>query len=453
MSPRSPSGAHARAKGGRTWFVLAVLALVGCSNQRIDPPSVATTTTEPEDAIPGTIAYLGTDGNVFLMAPDGSGQRPLTSDAQPPHTTSAGFRYYEALAWAPGSNQLAFVGISGDEGGSQRSQILVADQQTEALTWFEHPEELPFYLYWSPDGQRLTFLASNARQADLSVWLIDGQGEASLLDRGQPYYWAWSADGRSLLAHAGGSAAASPVEARVTRFDEVPGDGRPLALRPLSFQAPAFAPEGQRALVAASVVGGDSGLLLLDPEGRPLERVAQVGRTVAFAWAPSGSWAAFVEQSHILDARFGELMLLDLTTAGSARLVPSGLESVAAFFWSPVDDRLLAIVPVLAPHEDNPLVSYARQGVAWRLRLYLIEPPQGQPVLLTEIEPTDDFLSLLPFYDQYQRSSRLWSPDGRWMVLPIVDQQGDRWIARLAIGETFELVRLVKGDLAFWSFE
>jgi hypothetical protein len=73
--------------------------------------------------------------------------------------------------------------------------------------------------------------------------------------------------------------------------------------------------------------------------------------------------------------------------------------------------------------------------------------------LLTEIEPTDDFLSLLPFYDQYQRSSRLWSPDGRWMVLPIVDQRGDRWIARLAIGETFELVRLVKGDLAFWSFE
>jgi len=435
------------------WRTLALAAIVaaGCAPGASTPP--ATGTPEPEARMPGTIAFLGSDGNVLLMAPDGSDQRPLTDDAEPLTFGGTSFRHYEALAWAPGSGHLAFVGVTGDGGGIERSQVLVAAGPAGVSPVFERPGELPFYLFWSPDGSRLSFLASSQEQTDLSLWIVSQSEEPIMLDQGQPYYWDWSPDGQSLLAHVGGSAAVSPGEARVTRFAAVPGSGQSLALRPLTFQAPAYEPQGWRSLVAAGAPDGSSGLLLLDRQGSPLGQVAQVGQTVAFDWSPSGRWAAFVEQDSDPPARFGELILLDLDQPTEPRLQPTGLTSVAAFFWSPQGDRLLAIVPVRAVPDENQLVSSHRQTATWRLRLYLVEPPSGQPHFLTEVEPTSDFLALLPFYDQYQRSSRLWSPDGEWLVLPIVRQGGDHWIARLEASPAGSLAPLAPGELAFWSFE
>ena len=66
--------------------------------------------------------------------------------------------------------------------------------------------------------------------------------------------------------------------------------------------------------------------------------------------------------------------------------------------------------------------------------------------------PTDAFLQVLPFYDQYQRSGTIWSPDSRNLVLSDVDADGNNGIYVVgADGSQYH--KIADGDVAFWSWK
>ncbi|HEX2979328.1 MAG TPA: hypothetical protein VHO48_03585 [Anaerolineaceae bacterium] len=55
------------------------------------------------------IAYLGSDGNIYTIAPDGSGRKQVTLDASDDPTDRV---IYQGLAWSPNGKYLAYIRIS-----------------------------------------------------------------------------------------------------------------------------------------------------------------------------------------------------------------------------------------------------------------------------------------------------------------------------------------------------
>ena len=59
----------------------------------------------------------------------------------------------------------------------------------------------PHYLYWSPDGQVLSFLATTRQGLTLFAVNPDTVEGAVALERGAPLYFNWAGDGQSLIIH------------------------------------------------------------------------------------------------------------------------------------------------------------------------------------------------------------------------------------------------------------
>ena len=136
----------------------------------------------------------------------------------------------------------------------------------------------------------------------------------------------------------------------------------------------------------------------------------------------------------------GPLTLIDPARPGS--VLSTGLEQVACFSWSPDGKRLVAFVPRLVPAPDPTLLF----GV------FLVDAATGESALAAVVRPTAEIITgVVPFFDQYLRSSTIWSPDGTHVVLNAVGQDGTPGIYLLAAAQRGPLQLLAKGTLPFWS--
>ena len=98
-----------------------------------------------------------------------------------------------------------------------------------------------------------------------------------------------------------------------------------------------------------------------------------------------------------------------------------------------------------------------REGTARRaqqapleLQLWVVALEEGLPRKLATFTPAPSFLTqFLPFFDQYARSHRLWSPDGRALVLSTLDGGRRRLVVVPVDGGPARTI--AEGEMAFWS--
>jgi hypothetical protein len=98
-------------------------------------------------------------------------------------------------------------------------------------------------------------------------------------------------------------------------------------------------------------------------------------------------------------------------------------------------------------------VSLQVQESQFSLELHVLDVQTGNSQRLIKFTPTEDFLSILPFFDQYQRSATVWSPDSNNLVISALDQDGEHGIYAIEISENSEARRLASGRLALWSWK
>jgi TolB protein len=408
------------------------------------------------------------DPNGALVTVDAGGHATILSDA--PGTT------YGFPAWSPDGSRVAAIAY-----GSSDAAISVFPVPTGGLRPSQVPAPVvvyrsaavpPFYLYWTPDGRWISFLATQSDGISLRVAPADGSapldgGPGSVIRQGAPLYFDWIAADR-LLLHVGSGAAAF--------LGEVGPDG--------SAAGPAIAGSGD---FRAAVTGG-SGRYLAFVRGAPpsaqlvvaardgsAEHATPVFGPAAIVFDPTSDTVATIAavdaNAAPLAFPVGPLRLID-AAAGTTRTLVDG--TVVGFFWSP-DGHTIAVLRLqggsgstvagrsiitaagAVAHGGPPAISTALAAATPaptpgpELHLLFVNVADGVVRSDRVVRPTGRFVNeFLPYFDQYALSHRIWAPDSSAILLPLVDDAGrDRLVSLEADGRPSP--RVYDGTVGFWS--
>lgn len=373
------------------------------------------------------IAFIDPQGHLGTISPDGSDLRIL----------AGGDRAYKFPAWSPSGPELAVIGDDTQGGGL----FLTFDQPENKMRQvYKHPEQRPIYQYWSPDGTYISFIAGHREGLGLHVVPVGLSGGRRVVATGEaPFFWHWLPNEDQVLIHTGftGLSDAEPRLAFVPIDAEM--EGKEVDARG-HFQTPAVSVDGQYYAFGRGDLVGGKFLVVRDSESDQTTWMQPHKGVVAMGWNPTQSQLAFISPETSRPTFYGPLRLVDMRTKEPKRLVDDG---VLAFFWSP-DGRSIAYLTLDGIDEQPPLVYVY-------LNLWVVDIEGGEPRFLMTFQPTDLFVNeLMPFFETYAQSHKIWSPESDALVLPMQDEDSNSHIVVVPVDGS-EPVVLTEGEIAFWS--
>ncbi|MEZ4664333.1 MAG: hypothetical protein R2911_42925 [Caldilineaceae bacterium] len=409
-------------------LVALLFLLTGCVN---DPamiqrafPNLSTPAASPavdvDSAAANRILIQDANSNLFTVQPDGSQRIALTRDA-------ARTRQYSQPTWSPDGQRIAWAEVHA-QGGELVSSIQVGYANGAA------PENLalpfaPFYIYWSPDSQKLVYLSNwtdnNLPSMALRMVNLTADGlDAETLGQGQPYYFSWAPDGQQLLTHVG--------DERIS-IRSIDGVEETLSEASSGFPAPQWSPNGE-SLIYARDEAGLRQLVVANQAGETQKVITDYNGIISFSLNPLGNLMAYtVAEQSGTSAAFGPLYVVDVQSGRTQQLSQA---RVFGFFWSP-DGEKLAYMAVER--------SQGRTMLRWH-----VWQESGQQKYALFV-PSGVFLErYLAFFDQYAQSMTIWAPDSRAFTYAGVDSdlQSGVWVQQLDEGKP---ARISNGVIALWS--
>lgn len=397
------------------------------------------------------IVFVDLNGRIATINPDGSEMRVLTGER----------RVFQFPCWSPQSDQIAAVGSNDNGGGlyvlSDKSEINL----TYPELYFSH-NQLPFYQYWSPDGQRLSFLTTHPQGFGLRIAELAGKS-SYLLTIGQPLFWTWTKNPDQLFIHSGFTEA----DARLT-FIGTGGDGWGENIaQPGYFQVPGISQDGRFWAFAAVDAFGSRQLIVKNNETEDKQLFDQKGM-LALGWSPVTPLLAFIATDSAEQRPYGPLTLIDAQNRRKQVLID---KNVIAFFWSP-DGKKLAYLQLTPSRTIRPATmnedAYEPTGTMYTngvvpftldfpeedpllyLDLHVVDLETKQRRFLTTVAPPLTFLNqFLPFFDQYGLSHSLWSPDSRALVMAHV--KGETAVLQHIPINGDAVSEIVEGLMPSWS--
>ena len=437
------------------FFVLMLFALVitACLPQNVRVPQSPLLSTLERKS--GLIAYIGSDGNMYISDQGGTNLSKLTDDAVISNSQSGEFHIYQLPTWSHDGTQLAFVGTQGTSSATTSTLYAMNVKTDKPSKLYSSTTELPVYLYWSPGDANISFLSTSVSGQELILQNVPAKGgDRTIIDTGSPYYWSWAPNGRTLISHAGGASASTVPDhfAFIQLQDSgIVEDG--LDASPAPFQAPAWSPDGSHILLTR-VEKGKNEIILTDGTGVYQKTIGNFKVNAALGWSTDGKNVAFIDGAQTMNA--GALGALNVVNIDTNKKV-SVSDNVIAFIWSPNSEKLAYFIPLLSSasgnSSNNSDSTTAQQQQQLLLQLNMFDVKTGESRKLFTYQPTDQFKNTLPYFDQYQQSNTIWSPDNNNLVLDFIDQNGKPGIAVVAASGQLEPRIIAEGLLAFWSWK
>lgn len=395
----------------------------------------------------GRIAYVGLDGNIYTSDPMGAQRVAVTDDAGNTADIAIGYRQ---PTWSFDGGRLAFIGyVRGREGSIVTSVYNARPDGIDRVEVFRDKTLLPFYLYWSPNREHISFI-SVQRSGGFELRIVPATGgRPQSVGSGQPIFWSWAPEGDFLVTHIGGSGIEQPQMAKMAlheiggnRISEVE-----LSAEPTYFQAPVFSPDGRSFVVASEQHSGRSSLVLSSTDGRHEQILAELQGAATFDWSPQGNRLAYVDgQVTPLGGIMGPLKIIDLVNTATIVNHQADNMNVVAFFWSPDGDKIAYF---------EPTVVQTEQGESWlAMNISILDVVKDKLIHLGSIKPTQAFVrQVVPFYDQYQRSATIWSPDSKYIVVSAVASDDQPGVFVVPVADDSQPYFIDHGISPFWSWE
>jgi hypothetical protein len=404
------------------------------------------------------ITYVDSAGDVYTINADGSDPRRLTGGSLVKSETTGRMvaqgmdldSVYAWPTWSPDGTCLAasLVRVLSEQNVQVSVQLLdSATGSSRTVFTGEFPglvaDGSPHYLYWSPDSQHLSLLASTPQ--GLGLFIVNTQsGDAPvLLETGAPLYYCFAGDGASLVAHVG-------EEVKLYRELSDHASGEVLG-QARGFRAPAFSPDSRRVAYTRLEGSGESLLVAeINRVGDP-QKVLEPGAFFAFMWSPDGRELAVADRQEAGSPVFDRLRVVSVREgADNIRVRTIVQHPLLSFYWSPNGEHLAWVAVNQEDRTFQWQVSPSGEGA-------------GEPARpLFSFNPTRDILTMLTYFDQYAYSHSPWSPDSTRLVVaggqePPFERRnghtptGARVFVIDAVGD--EPPREVaQGSAAFWSW-
>ena len=263
----------------------------------------------------GSIAFSrGAPGGIYVMNPDGSDLRRLTSDPGD-----------DQAAWSPDGSEIAFVR---SRQGNEDIYVMRSDGTGIRRLTNDGASGSPA---WSPDGTRIAFARETLRYADIFVMERDGTHVMRLTrDPRTEYTPSWSPDGSKIAFIGYSNSRASVTTFRVPRLYLMNADGSDLRhIGPDNAALPRWSPDGAEIMF----VNEDSGsICTIRPDGTSLRRIVDIaslpgGRAfkpnfTSPAWSPDGAKIVFAAgdstSSHLYMVNADGSSLVQLTSGSGS---------------------------------------------------------------------------------------------------------------------------------------
>ncbi len=410
------------------------------------------------------IVFVGNDSNIYVADPNAQATTAITKDAGANHI-------YNYPTWSPDSHRLAFVGYSIADGNPTEGTLFTVSPTGEQLTSvYKTPQNFPFYLYWSPDSQLVGFLANkDAQHIALRVAHTDQADSMQELDSGAPLYWAWSPDSSQMFTHVGGTRADnSDARLALLPFKDSSSQHSLDAL-PGTFQAPQWSHDGK--LLFSTQDSTEQEVAIANAQGSDIKKLLSYNGRASFALSPDGTEVAYmVTDSDVQLPHFSIVHVID-STGTNGRAISQ--DPALAFLWSPDSKKVAYLTvsvgqnqsnfnhhaplpPLATTHPERFVTEFSNyQGGQNQLQLHwkVWDSTTGLTKQIASFFPTESFLSVVPYFDQYANSSTFWSPDSLSFVYTTRESQGTGsvWIAD-ANGMNSPR-KIGDGVIAFWSWK
>lgn len=418
--------------------LLIAILLSACGAQGIDvPQSPVLKILEPKS---GLIAYIGNDGNVYITDQAANKVTQITEDLT---AETQGTIAYRLPSWSRAGDQLAFVRLE-QTNSTLATEIFITNAEDKTTrSVYTSNSEFPIYLNWAPDGENISVLTTTSSQNSLALQKIPvNGGEPSVLDTGNPFFWSWAPDGKNIIVHKnnGNPNAVHQVsflklEDEITEFVSTVAPG--------SFQAPAWSPDGAHILLTSLTESGKQELTLLDSTGEVQKSITELEVNASFAWASDSQQFAYIKGTKQLnEGALGSLHVGNINT--DEEIVVD--ETVFAYFWSPDALEIAYLIPFVNESEETG------ERIVY-FTLFILDTKSGESREVVTFQPTEGFLSIVPYIDQYHQSFTIWSPDSNNLVISFMDASGVSGLAIVPTSGITEPRILVEGSLAVWSWK
>ena len=405
------------------------------------------------------IAYINLEGQLETIAPDGTDPRVL----------SRGVGVYQFPAWSPDGRHIAAIGGTED---TAAVFLFEDDASVEVRQLFFSRREVPVYLYWAPDNEHLSFIAVRPSGDSFGLHLVSVEGDHTdrIVASGRPCFWNWNAQGDEILLHTG-----FPGEETARLLFADPFDPNGLQngdniARPGLFQSPSFSGTG-RCWAFAHLNEDNESQIIIDGQGFESQvEIAHYG-VAAMNWNPTRELLAFISAPGPSRNAYGPLQLIHVSHEWSEQVEVITDEMVIAFFWSPDGESLafftvadtydrikMSLVP--DPHQLDLEGGTIREPEPERIRplhlnLFVMDlESDDDPRLMLTFQPNEMFINrLLPFFDQFALSHRIWSPDSDAIVLPVINHEEPQLLIVPTRDRQAQPRVLAGGVMAFWSWQ
>lgn len=360
-------------------------------------------------SLPGQIAYVGADFNVYTLNLEDYNHVQLTDDA-------GQMRRYQWPTWST-DGRLAYFSMFREDGQLLTGTYISPDGYESGVLVLTGPEAFN-YAYWSPGNceagvncRDLAVLLSSQTRGMFVELIRDGLAETNNLTAGlggPPFYYSWSPDGGRMLWQRSNQRF-DIYDANADRVTDT------LTETPGVILAPAWSPVDDRLLFGA--VGEDEATdLVIAGNGETQVLASGFTGLVSFNWSPDGDRIAYREHTR---GGFGALSIMDAVTGESIARSPA--TGIISFFWAP-DSRQIAYLTLASPPGSFNAFSPAGHvraqgpqppaGIAWSI----LDTETGDVRQFGSFFPTQETLYLMQFFDQFAQSHRVWSPDSRHIL-------------------------------------